>query len=61
MLRFEGYPREKVEVAYSTAAYQLDEVRTGVLMLIEEMYYNDKTAWKLVLHPFTVNSYLGIR
>lgn len=53
---------EKVEVAYSTASISdEEEVKTGILMLVEEMFHEVRTPWKAVLSPFKVYGYYGQR
>lgn len=54
-------PAERVQVAYTTPNFINDEVKTGILMLVEEMYHDVKTQWKMVLSPFKTAGYYGQR
>lgn len=60
IFRLESYPNEKIQVQYATENYTDDEIKIGVLMIVEEMYYNNKTQWKFVLSPFKVWGYYGV-
>lgn len=61
IFRLEVYPSEKIQVTYTTSAFAGDEVNIGILMIIEEMYYGNKTQWKYVLSPFKVFGYYGVK
>lgn len=61
ILRLYQLPADKVDVAYATTDYINSEIQNGILMLVEEMYYNIKTQWKLVLSPFRVFAHYGVK
>ena len=61
ILRLNNYPAEKVEVTYTTSDYNNEEITNGILMCLEEMYYGNKTQWKMLLGSFRTFAHYGVK